>query len=232
MRIIFFDIDGTLILTQGAGKIALRKALKEVFAVSNPNADINYGGRTDLGITHELFSLNGLEAPSPESIHIFFQHYVSYLQDELEKHSGLILPGIESLLAHLHKDDSYHLGIITGNIEKGAMAKLLPHKLNHFFSFGGFGDREFHRDGIAREGLKAASTHLSKVLEGHQCLVIGDTPHDITCSKAIGAFSIGVCTGYAPEESIAAQKPTRLLKDLSDTQDVLATIDDIFLNGA
>ncbi len=231
MRILFFDIDGTLILTQGAGKVALKRTLKESFAVSVPDADIEYGGRTDLGIANELFVRNGLNPPTAAELNTFFSSYVRHLKLELAKNSGIILPGVEGLLQQLQHDNRYALGIITGNIKQGAHSKLVSHSLESFFSFGGYGDTKIHRNDIAREGLASASSALSLALAGKQCMIIGDTAHDIICSRAIGAFSLGVCTGYAAGASIAAQNPTRLVQDLSDTEQILDIIDSIFKSG-
>ncbi|NRA63525.1 MAG: HAD hydrolase-like protein [Pseudobacteriovorax sp.] len=229
MRVLFFDIDGTLLMTNGAGKTAIEATLNREFAVSQPKADIDYGGRTDLSLVKELFELNGLSQPSQSAIQRFFGSYVSILKSDLDRCNSQILPGVESLLDRLLEDDRYELGIITGNILAGAQTKLSHHNLDKYFRFGGYGDRSLRRQDIAIEGLEDAKKALGdQNIEGHRCLVIGDTPHDIVCSRSIKAHSFGVCTGYASKESILAENPSRIFDDLSDMDGVLKNLDEVF----
>lgn len=228
MRVVFFDIDGTLLMTNGAGKKAIESCLSDHFKVNNPNADIDYGGRTDMSLIRELFQLNGLKEPTIDDISLFFGDYVARLKAELQISGSTILPGVAQLLSALEADDRYELGIITGNIEEGAEAKLSHHNIQNFFRFGGYGNRMPKRDDIAREGLAAAEDHLDRKLDGKQCLVIGDTPHDIICSRAIGAYSVAVGTGYSNHESLLKESPTMFFENLADTQQVLRSFDELF----
>ena len=228
MRIVFFDIDGTLVLTQGAGKRAIEACLLEHFQVAQPNADIDYGGRTDRSLILELFTLNKLAEPSVDDVGAFFAAYVSCLSTELKESKSIVLPGIPALLDALAADSRYRLGIITGNIVEGAQAKLNHHDIAGYFDFGGYGNTAPRREDIAKEGLAAAEEFLGCTVRGDQCLVIGDTPHDIICSRAIDAYSVAVGTGYASPLSLQAEEPTVYFEDLSDTEKVLRAFDELF----
>ena len=230
-RYIFFDVDGTLILTDGAGKRALAKAIKNKFGLGSSTADINFAGRTDLSICKELHELN--RVPFVESeFEKFMGLYLSELEVELKKANGSILPGVERLLNRLLNDDRYYLGLITGNIKKGAFSKLSSHGIDNFFSFGGFGDFQELREDIAREGKRDAENLYKKEILPEQMLVIGDTPHDVTCSRAIGAKCLAVCTGYASRASIEAENPDWILENLEHTDQVLSLLDDCFSSGS
>lgn len=222
-KLVFFDIDGTLILTNGAGKEALRVALREEFGVEQPDVDIDYGGRTDRSIVRELLALNKLQASS-ESLLRLYHRYLLELKRHLPKTKGVLLPGVLDLLNRLEQDGHVSLGLLTGNIEEGAFAKLAHFKLDRYFAFGGFGDHHEARDDIAREGLRNAEKHLKRRFEGHEVFVVGDTPHDVSCSRAIGARCIAVCTGYAPRESLIAAEPELLIDDMSETEKLLELI--------
>lgn len=216
-KLVFFDIDGTLILTNGAGKDALRVTLQEEFGVERPNVDIDYGGRTDRSLAKELFLLNKLDA-STEKIQQLYQRYLVELKAHLPESQGVMLPGVLQLLNRLEQDGHVSIGLLTGNIEQGALAKLAHFQIDRYFAFGGYGDHHETRDDIARECLSKAEAHVGRRFHGQQIFVIGDTPHDVTCSRAIGARCIAVCTGYAPRESLVAAEPDVLIDDMSETE--------------
>ena len=226
-RFIFFDIDGTLVLTDGAGKRALASAMEKSFDIESANTDIDYGGRTDLSICKEIFNLNGVDF-HPSEFNRFMDCYTSCLRTELQISAGTVLPGVKALLEHLQAEPQYALGLLTGNIRSGAYKKLEAHNLDSYFSFGGFGDRQELRPDIAKEGKQDAEKFAQKNLRPEEILVIGDTPHDVTCSRAIGASVIAVCTGYSQRSAIEAEKPDLILDDLSDLDAVLGHMDRLF----
>ncbi|SMF20437.1 HAD family hydrolase [Pseudobacteriovorax antillogorgiicola] len=226
-RYIFFDIDGTLILTNGAGKRALASAFRGLFNIADADVDIDYGGRTDLSICKELFQLNHVDFADDAFLQ-FITRYNQELKQELIVSKGKLLPGVAKLLEALQDDDRYHLGLITGNIEAGAYTKLESHGIHDYFHFGGFGDRQESRDDIAREGKRDAEKFAKGSLAADQLMIIGDTPHDVTCSRAIGAACMAVCTGYAARDAIEAQSPEYLLEDLENTDQVVGILDQHF----
>ncbi|MFW7377751.1 MAG: HAD family hydrolase [Oligoflexus sp.] len=222
-KFVFFDIDGTLVLTNGAGKEALRVALRDEFGVTDPNVEIDYGGRTDRSIAKELFDLNQVPALT-ENFLSLYQSYLRELREHLPKSRGVMLPGVLELLTRLQDDGQVGIGLLTGNIEEGAFAKLAHFQIDRYFAFGGYGDHHEARDDIARECLLKAETHAGHKIHGEQVFVIGDTPHDVTCSRAIGARCIAVCTGYAPRESLLAAEPEILIDDMSETEALIDII--------
>ena len=222
MRVIFFDIDGTLIRSAGAGKLALAKALQEpAFDVEDPNVDIDFGGRTDLSICKELFEINKI--PYSESLQQeFFNTYLKHLESRLsEMTCGTVLPGVSDLLDQLMEVPNTFVGIITGNLEKGAFLKLAHFGLDHFFTFGGFGDNHEARSKIAEEGFERAQAIVGRPLSTDQVTVIGDTDKDVFCARAIGARAIAVKNGFGSVASLEKAQPDHLLDDLGHTESVL-----------
>lgn len=222
-KLVFFDIDGTLVLTHGAGKLALGQVFLNEFGITNPKLDIDFGGRTDRSIARELFEINGIKWGQKQLVQLFGA-YLVFLDEHLEKGSGHLLPGVLELLLELKNHPDVDIGLITGNVEQGAYRKLAQFGIDHFFAFGGFGDNQELRDDIAKEGLERAKAFTGHSYDTEEITVIGDTPHDVTCSDAIGAKCIAVKTGYAHVDSLAAANPYALLDDLSDTQNVLRLI--------
>lgn len=223
-RVVLFDIDGTLIRSQGAGKKALAKALREDFSVEEPDVEVSFAGRTDLSLVKELFERNSLTL-SHDDTRKFFASYVNHLPTALEESQGEVIAGVVPLLEHLLKDDEIILGLLTGNIRAGALAKLEHFKLAHYFKFGGFGDNQEDRAEIAREGVRALETALDMRVNPKKVLVIGDTPFDVHCAHAIGARSLAVCSGYSTREEIEAAKPMYVMEDLRQITLVLAILD-------
>ena len=215
MHICLFDIDGTLIASGGAGKAAMEAALATAFGITQLRANVPYSGRTDRAIGRDLIRLHDLE----ENAHNWQRlrsAYLRHLPACLARHQGRVLPGIAALLEHLRSHGQVALGLLTGNIQEGARLKLGHYNLFHYFAFGGFGDRHLDRDDVAREALVAVHEHCN----GTACLdriwVIGDTPLDIRCARAIGVRVAAVATGLHPVEELAPLEPDLLLPDFSD----------------
>lgn len=215
-----FDIDGTLLNSGGAGQHAMEMALLEVFGVTGPYEDIPAAGRTDKAITTDLFNHHGID-PSPEHWDRFLSSYLKHLPEALTTRDGRVLPGIVELLDLLASQSDATLGLLTGNFRVGADLKLQHYHLNHFFMFGGFGDHDHHRDDVARTALREACRHLNREVPGEQVWVIGDTPSDITCGRAIGARTVAVATGIFTWEQLNAQQPDFLFEDFSEASTVL-----------
>ncbi len=221
MPVILFDIDGTLVSSGGAGKAAMERAL-QVFGAAAHSGDVPYSGRTDRAIGRDLFRLHTV-AETPENWQTFLNAYLGHLPHCLATHPGRILPGIAALLERLTALDHVTLGLLTGNIREGARLKLGHFRLYQHFAFGGFGDAHFERDDVAREALAFAQRHLGvDVIE--DVWVIGDTPLDIRCARAIGARVAAVATGWHSRAELAAARPDLLVDDFSDAQALLERI--------
>jgi phosphoglycolate phosphatase-like HAD superfamily hydrolase len=220
MHICLFDIDGTLIASGGAGKAALEAALANEFGIHRISDQLSLSGRTDRAILRDLFRLHAIE-DTPGHCRRLFDAYLANLPRCLATSPGRVLPGIAALLARLHDRDDVALGLLTGNIRAGARAKLGHYRLNTYFAFGGYGDDHFDRDDVAREALAEVHQRYKDVARPERIWVIGDTPLDIRCARAIGARAVAVCTGWHRRDELADHAPDLLLDDLADAAPLL-----------
>ncbi len=214
MLAIFFDIDGTLLDTGGAGGAAMREAFAQQFGVPEP-ARVPYSGCTDRGIGAAMFNAHGME-DSDENWHRLRDSYLSELDRQLPRHDGRVLPGVTELLTALRELSSTRLGLLTGNVRTAARLKLVHYGLDGAFEFGGFGDHLHDRDQVAAMAMDEAQGCLQSSIE--RAVVIGDTPLDVRCARAIGADVIAVATGIHHADELASASPDLLLDDLSQTR--------------
>ncbi len=223
MRACLFDIDGTLLASGGAGKAAMDEALASEFGVTEPIAHVTMSGRTDRGIARDQFELHAIEA-TPENWRRFRDAYLRRLPASLARLEGRVLPGVESLLSQLAAAP-VAVGLLTGNMSQGADTKLRHYGIDEYFSFGAYGDRHFTRDEVAEEALRLVSQHLEEEVDPAAVWVIGDTPLDVSCARAIGAKAFAVATGVFSYDELAAAGPDILLMDLSDPSPLLELLD-------
>jgi phosphoglycolate phosphatase len=215
-----FDIDGTLISSGGAGKAALEAALTSVFGLRPDTTALVFSGRTDRAIIRDLFGMHNLE-DSPENRRRLVEAYLGHLPECLRTGRGRVLPGIAALLERLSGRKDVALGLLTGNIRHGARAKLGHFDLFRYFAFGGYGDEHLERDDVAHEALAEVRRRLGGTVTAERVWVIGDTPLDIRCARAIGARVAAVGTGWHPLEELEAARPDLLFADLSDPRPLL-----------
>jgi phosphoglycolate phosphatase len=220
MNIVLFDIDGTLISTGGAGKIAFAETFHELFGIAEISANVGFAGRSDRAIAEELMRVHEIDV-SPANWLNFTTAFLPRLEAVLPRAQGEILPGVVELLDELATLDHVALGLLTGNITAGAKAKLSHYQLFERFAFGGYGDDWIDRNDIAVAALEAAHTHLNNGSPGGEVIVIGDTPADVRCARAIGAHAVAVATGGATWEQLAASEPDLLIADLTDRAPLL-----------
>jgi phosphoglycolate phosphatase-like HAD superfamily hydrolase len=221
MRILLFDIDGTLLASGGAGKFAMESALLEEFGLPALTAQVPYSGRTDRAIGRDLLRLHGID-PTPANFQRLHEAYLHRLPNALARQPGRVLPGVVTLLESLAGRSDVAVGLLTGNIAAGAAAKLGHYGLAHHFAFGGYGDRHWERDDVAREALSVAGRHLGRPIDLNRVWVIGDTPLDVACARAIGARAVAVATGWHSLDELAATSPDLLLPDLADHGPLMA----------
>ncbi|MCX7723309.1 MAG: HAD hydrolase-like protein [Verrucomicrobiae bacterium] len=215
-RVVFFDIDGTLIRTGGAGKAAFAYTLSSVFGVRGVAERIDFAGRTDISLVREMFALGGIK-PTQENFNRFFEAYPFWLDYLIRRSHGTVIPGVKQFIAGLQRLQTPPvLGLLTGNIRLGAEIKLRHFCLWDLFQVGAFADDSEDRDQIARCALERASRLLGMELEGREVLVVGDTPHDVRCARAIGARVLCVLTGGASRKQLEALKPDWLVQDLRE----------------
>jgi phosphoglycolate phosphatase-like HAD superfamily hydrolase len=215
MPIILFDIDGTLVRTGGAGKAAMESALVAAFGVAELRDEVAYSGRTDTAITRDLLRVHGIDA-TPANQQTLRDAYLAQLPGSLALKGGTVCPGVPELLAAVAGQPGVVLGLLTGNVRTGARTKLDHFGLWDFFACGGFGDEHFDRDDVARSALASAQAHTGRDVDPADVWVIGDTPLDVSCARAIGANAVAVATGWHSLDELVGHKPDLLFGDLSD----------------
>ena len=223
MHVWLFDIDGTLIRAGGAGGAALAAALTSEFGVEHPDDAVELAGRTDRAITVDSLRRNGIE-PSEENLARFFDAYLRHLPVHLAARNGFVLPGVRELLDALALRDDVVVGLLTGNFRRAAELKLGHFALADYFRLGGYGDHHLDRDDVARDAVAEIHRLEGLVHDQVQVWVVGDTPYDVRCGRAIGARVIAVGNGFGSREDLTAAGPDHLLEDLSDSARLLGLI--------
>jgi phosphoglycolate phosphatase-like HAD superfamily hydrolase len=218
--LLLWDIDGTLILSGGAGERALAAALNQEFGIAGTLEDIEVAGRTDPWIARRVLAKFALP-DTAENIARYLDGYLRALPNELANPEARILPGVRELLQILADRGDVAQGLLTGNLRRGAEIKLVHHDLWAHFSFGAFADDSETRNELGPHAVRRASSHHSIQFAADQVIVIGDTPYDIACGQIIGARTIGVATGRFSVEELRACAPTAVFPNLSDTAAVL-----------
>ena len=222
-KLLLFDIDGTLLLTGRAGEHALRLAFKERFGVDDDLSGISFAGSTDGAIARQMFAAHDIP-PTPENIADLFDGYVHHLARELPQRAGQVLPGIAELLEALHAREDCVLGLLTGNIEKGAELKLSHYGVWDYFEFGAFADDHVDRNKLGPVAHARAVEKHGISFAAEDVYVLGDTPRDIDCARAAGFVAVAVATGSYGKDELAEHRADFLFEDLSDTQGVLAVL--------
>jgi phosphoglycolate phosphatase len=220
MYVLLFDIDGTLVLSGGAGKAAMEAALGSEFGAAACSAGVPFSGRTDRAILRDLFAKHTIEESSANRQR-FLAAYLKHLPGCLGSHQGRVLPGVAELLEHMGGRADVWLGLLTGNVHAGARIKLGHFGLFHHFRFGGYGDDHHDRDDVARAALREVQRQLPAAVAPENIWVIGDTPLDVRCARAIGVRVAAVATGWHPSEELAACRPDLLMPDLADPERLL-----------
>jgi len=231
MRILLWDIDGTLIrsVKTGAYKDYTIPVLEEIFGTAGCLADMRVSGMTDLQIVYEALRNEGI---SQDDILARVQVLASRLTEEARKVTGNgakvfeVLPGVRETLEALADHPRYQSALVTGNIQSMAYLKMQLVGLDMFFTLpGAFGDESHNRRDLPARAAERIRKHLQVDLAPQQFIVIGDTPNDIDCGRHFGARAVAVGTGrmYSKDEILAC-KPDALLPDLSDVDLVLETL--------
>ena len=224
--LILFDIDGTLVLTGGAGGRAMSLAFEAVFAIANAFQGIPMAGRTDAWILNDAAIAHGVP-PDSRLIERFREAYLHHLANELDKpgvaRKGL-MPGVRELLDALSARDDVYLALLTGNYEAGARLKLEYFDLWRYFPCGAFGDDAPHRNVLVPKALTMVEASGGPAFAAADAIVIGDTPLDVGCAAHAGARSLAVATGSHSVDELRAAGADLVLNDLSDTKEVIRMI--------
>ena len=195
IRLVLFDVDGTLIHTSGAGVKAFGRTFASEFGIRDGTHGVDFAGRTDPSLVEEVLLKHQIR-PAADATQRFFDTYVFYLDHFLQALPGGAQPGVHGWLEDLESLPHRPLrGLLTGNIRLGAEIKLRHFGLWEHFQTGAFGDDHIDRNRIAETAKARAEGLLQTELRGEDILVIGDTPLDIACARHIGAKALAVATG-------------------------------------
>jgi phosphoglycolate phosphatase len=210
-----FDIDGTLVDTGGAGMAALEETTCEVFGEAGPPLDL--AGATDLGIVFGIHKHFELE-PTPDRVAFYLSVYQARLDWNLA-HGGFpgrVIDGATSLLDDLAVRGHATLGLLTGNTAGGAASKVRHFGLASYFAFGAYGCDHHDRNQLGPIALERAATHAGRRFTSEETWIIGDTPKDIACAKAIGARCLAVATGSFNADALKAHGADRVVESLQE----------------
>ncbi len=222
--LLLWDIDGTLVQMDRAGERALIIAIRDLYQRDlGDQLPIDLRGRTDTSITRDLLTWLGLKATDEEANRLQMA-YLSLLPATMPAGKARVLAGIREALDAVYAHPEIHQALLTGNLKAGAKLKLSFLGIWDYFEFGAFADDSHIRDELGPFALARAKEKLGIEFPPDRVFIIGDTPHDVACGKAIGAKTIAVATGAFSVEELAALNPTHTFKDLSDTQALLKAV--------
>jgi phosphoglycolate phosphatase-like HAD superfamily hydrolase len=213
--LVLWDIDGTILQSGRAGMKALQAALQEVFGLSGSFEGIEFAGRTDPWIIRQIFARFGIDQTS-ENVGRYVECYVAALPGILGQSGTRILPGVAEILSLAARRPHVAQGLLTGNLRRGAQAKLGFHGLWDYFPIGAFADDSEVRNELGPHALRRARGHWGHDFPGERTWVVGDTPHDIACARAFGARALAVATGGSKLSELAGHNPDAVFESLED----------------
>jgi phosphoglycolate phosphatase-like HAD superfamily hydrolase len=228
-KLVLFDVDGTLVDTAGAGRRAMERAFHGVFGVDGFEraARVAFAGRTDPVILESTAEAIGIEPHEFRRRRVELEAcFVREIEAEMRRPDDRrrVLPGVPGLLEALEAMDGVHLGLVTGNLEPGARAKLEPFRLNRYFPTGGFASDDPDRRKIAEIAGRKLSELAGIAFEAAHVTVVGDTHHDVDCARANGFRAVALDSGWVSRETLERARPDVLLDDLSDRARVLEAL--------
>jgi phosphoglycolate phosphatase-like HAD superfamily hydrolase len=223
-RLLLFDIDGTLVDTLGAGRAALERAMIDVYGETGPIDEFEFHGRTDPSIVRELLRAAGKTDPWVVArFPMLWRTYLAFLDDELADRDGSVtlFAGVAELLDRLRADDRFAIGLVTGNLEGGAIRKLRAGGIEDRFAFGAYGSDSERRAELPPLAVARASELLGRRYRTTDAIVIGDTPEDIGCARASGARVLAVATGRHGPSELRHFRPDAVVETLAETEEVM-----------
>ncbi len=225
LRLILFDVDGTLLSTDGQAGRAIGVALHETFGTAGPMAGYSFAGKTDPQAVFELMAATGLSrsevAPRLSEV---FDRYCGHVAGVLTSANTRVLPGVRELLATLAVRGDVALGLLTGNIRRGAEIKLRAAGLLEYFAVGAFGSDEEDRNRLVPVARARARDHWGEEFPGTRTVVVGDAQADIRCARAGGARSVAVASSKTSKAELAALAPDVLLDSLASPEALTALV--------
>jgi phosphoglycolate phosphatase-like HAD superfamily hydrolase len=213
-----FDIDGTLLLTDGAARESFSRALGDLMGIDDDLRDVAFAGRVENAILADILARHGVRFADGQEAR-FWERVYANMRAALHPGRGRLMPGVVELLDAIAAEPAWVVGLLTGN--RSEMARI---KLDHFgladrFLFGGFGEQADDRNTLAR--ALVSRVEASYGVPPARCVVVGDTEHDVACARAAGAQVVAVATGWTSRETLAACAPDLMLDDLESTRERL-----------
>lgn len=226
MKLLLFDIDGTLLRVSTSGRVAVRHAIERTFGRPLEVDGISFSGKTDPQILSEILEFHGYTiSPGDKRFDRVLELYAEDMLERLDSEDVEVLPGVRTLITRLSERDNIRLGLLTGNLEETAYRKLSAAALDQYFPFGAFGSDHHDRHQLPAIALDRARAKTGHHFRGSDVVIIGDTPHDVTCGQSIGASAVGVCTGRISREELAEAEPDILLDDLDCCDRFIETLE-------
>lgn len=223
MKLLLFDIDGTLLHTHGLGRHTVGDAMQATLGRAVSTDHVSFSGKTDPQIFREILATEVAERDLDEAVATAVAAYQASVRERIPAAQVSALPGVRPLLDHLATTD-FPLGLLTGNLQPMAYLKLSRVDLGGFFPFGAFGSDHEDRNCLPEVALARAEQHTGQRYEGKDVVVIGDTPRDIACGQAVGAFTVAVATGRYERDALAEHMPDLLLDTLEETERLLEAV--------
>ncbi len=217
MRLVLFDIDGTILTDRGASRDAFRVALEAVYGYDGDLSRYDFSGRTDPQIARMVLRDQGLTDDSiDDHLPRLWEIYLEGLARNATTERVRVLPGVRELVAALHEHEDVVLGLLTGNIEPGARLKLGGAEMNGYFAFGAFGSDSADRTKLPPIAVERASEHCHHQFSGAEVVIIGDSVYDVRCGVPYEATTIAVASGKTALETLRAENPRHLFESAAD----------------
>lgn len=219
--LVLFDIDGTLLSAGRVARESILAALERAYGwKAEPEHQdrwrYDFSGKTDPQIVRELVTDSVGRQRCEERLSRALDLYVEELERRLEPGAVVTKPGIPQLLARLAGEPRVTLGLLTGNLERGARIKLAPPGLNDYFPFGAFGSDSADRYELPGLAIRRAREATGMTFSGKSIVIVGDSVHDVACGRSVGVRAVAVATGPTRPEALAAERPDVLLPDFCD----------------
>lgn len=226
MRLLLFDIDGTLIRGNKAGRLAMGAALEQVFGTKGALDNYSMAGKTDLGIVTDLLRAAGVaQEQINDKLPDFYLVMADFAREIYPSRGISVCPGVESLLANLRDRDDVLLGLLTGNAQSTASLKLAAAGIDPAqFVVAAFGSDDSERNNLPAIALQRAHELTGIMITSDHAVIIGDTPADVECARAARATAVAVASGWHSADTLLQYQPDFLFADLSDTKTVLRVL--------